>query len=48
MEGPRDLAYPYAIQADDGKIHLIFTSDKRTTIYHAVFEEADLLAPRAK
>ena len=48
VEGPRDLAYPYAIQADDGKIHLIFTSDKRTTIYHAVFEEADLLAPRAK
>jgi predicted neuraminidase len=43
IEGPGDYAYPYAIQADDGKIHLVFTSDERTTIYHAVFEEADVL-----
>ena len=40
-----DYGYPYAIQADDGKIHLIFTANQRTTIYHAVFEEADLLKP---
>jgi len=45
VEGPGDYAYPYAIQADDGRIHLVFTSDERTTIYHAVFEEADLLGP---
>jgi hypothetical protein len=43
IEGPGDYGYPYAIQADDGKIHLIFTSDRRTGIYHAVFEEADLV-----
>jgi predicted neuraminidase len=42
VEGPGDFAYPYAIQAGDGKIHLVFTSDRRTTIYHAVFSEADL------
>ncbi len=47
VEGPGDYAYPYAIQADDGKIHLVFTSNERTTIYHAVFMEADVLAHRA-
>jgi predicted neuraminidase len=47
VEGPEDYAYPYAIQADDGKIHLVFTSDERTTIYHATFEEADVLGHRA-
>ncbi len=46
VEGPGDFAYPYAIQADDGKIHLVYTSDRRTTIYHAVFEEADVLGGR--
>jgi predicted neuraminidase len=43
IEGPGDFAYPYAIQADDGKIHLVFTSNRRTTIYHAVFTEDDIL-----
>jgi predicted neuraminidase len=48
VEGPGDYAYPYAIQANDGKIHLVFTSDERTTIYHAVFEEADLMGHRTE
>ncbi len=43
IEGPGDFAYPYAIQAADGKIHLVFTSNRRTTIYHAVFTEEDIL-----
>ncbi len=43
VEGQGDYAYPYAIQTNDGKIHLVFTSDERTTIYHAVFEETDIL-----
>jgi predicted neuraminidase len=49
-EGPGDFAYPYAIQAKDGKIHVIFTTDERTVIRLAVFEEAQLLesAGRAK
>jgi predicted neuraminidase len=38
-----DYGYPYAIQSDDGKIHLVFTANGRSTIYHAVFEEADLI-----
>jgi predicted neuraminidase len=39
MEGEEPFAYPYAIQTKDGKIHVIFTSDERTVINHAVFEE---------
>jgi predicted neuraminidase len=46
IEGPGDYAYPYAIQAADGKIHLIFTSERRTAIYHAVFTERDVLGHR--
>jgi predicted neuraminidase len=46
VEGPGDFAYPYAIQADDGKVHLVFTSNRRTTIYHAVFREDDVLGHR--
>lgn len=38
-----DFAYPYAIQAKDGKIHLIFTSEERTVINHAIFEESDII-----
>lgn len=40
-----DFGYPYAIQTSDGKIHLIFTANQRSTIYHAVFEESDLIQP---
>jgi len=43
-----DYGYPYAIQANDGKIHLVFTANQRSTIYHAVFEEADLLKSSGK
>jgi len=41
--GEGDFGYPYAIQARDGKIHLVFTSDERTVINHAVFEESAIL-----
>lgn len=43
MEGAGPFAYPYAIQTQDGKIHIIFTSNERTAIYHAVFEEDFIL-----
>jgi hypothetical protein len=36
----------FTIQADDGSIHLVFTSEERTTIYHAIFEEANVLGHR--
>jgi predicted neuraminidase len=42
-EGPGDYAYPYAIQTGDGKIHVVYTSHKRSVIKHAVFEESSLL-----
>jgi predicted neuraminidase len=41
--GDHDYAYPYAIQAADGKIHLVYTSDARSVINHAVFDEAAIL-----
>lgn len=38
-EGPYDYAYPMAVQTDDGKIHLIFTSHERAIVNRAVFDE---------
>jgi predicted neuraminidase len=38
-EGPDAFAYPIAFQAQDGKIHVVFTSHRRTVINHAVFDE---------
>ncbi len=37
--GDNTFAYPYAIQSRDGKIHVIYTTNNRTTIMHAVFDE---------
>ncbi len=37
--GDNTFAYPYAIQTRDGKIHVVYTSNGRTTIMHAVFDE---------
>ncbi len=42
-EGANDFAYPVAMQSSDGKIHVIYTSDRRSTIHHAVFEESAIL-----
>jgi len=36
-------AYPVAIQTRDGKIHVVYTSRRRTQINHAVFDEAAIL-----
>ncbi len=38
--GDNSFAYPYAIQADDDKIYCVYTTNSRTTIMLAVFEEA--------
>jgi predicted neuraminidase len=37
--GDNTFAYPYAIQTQDSKIHIIYTTNNRTTIMHAVFDE---------
>ena len=42
-EGPHDFGYPYAIQTSDGKIHVVYTSNQRTVINHAVFDESAIL-----
>jgi predicted neuraminidase len=38
-EGHGDFGYPTVLQARDGRIHLVFTSEKRTVVNHAVFDE---------
>ena len=38
--GNNDFAYPYAVQGKDGKIYLVYTTNGRTTIMLAVFDEA--------
>jgi predicted neuraminidase len=38
-EGPGDFAYPFAIQTRDGKVHVVYTSNGRTVVNHAVFDE---------
>jgi predicted neuraminidase len=40
-------AYPTAIQTSDGKIHVVYTSKKRTVINHAVFDESAILSSRS-
>lgn len=42
-DGNNSYAYPYAVQAKDGKIHLVFTSDGRSVINHVVLTEEDLV-----
>jgi predicted neuraminidase len=45
-EGPGDFGYPTAVQTRDEKIHVVYTSDERTVVRHAVFAEAAILKPR--
>jgi predicted neuraminidase len=37
-EGKGDFAYPIALQARDGSIHVVFTSDGRKVVNHAIFD----------
>jgi predicted neuraminidase len=39
-------AYPFAIQTKNGKIHVLYTSESRTVINHAIFDEAAILKSR--
>jgi predicted neuraminidase len=47
-EGPGDFAYPFTIQTRDNKIHVVYTSQRRTVINHAVFDEAAILKGNAR
>lgn len=42
-DGDRDYGYPIAFQARDGRIHVVFTSDRRSVINHAIFDESWVL-----
>ena len=42
--GQGSFAYPTVIQTRNGKIHVTFTSQERTQINHAIFDENDLLS----
>lgn len=42
-EAAGDFAYPTAIQTADGKIHILYTTDRRSVIRHATFDEADII-----
>lgn len=44
-EGPGSFSYPTAIQAQDGKLHIAFTSDDRTVVNHAVLTEDEIVNP---
>ena len=37
-------AYPFAIQTKDGKIHVLYNSESRSVINHAVFDEQAILS----
>jgi predicted neuraminidase len=40
-------AYPTALQTRDGKIHVVYTSDKRTVVNHLIFDESAILSHHA-
>lgn len=42
-EGPASYAYPFAIQTQDGLIHVVYTTEERTTIMHVSFDEQAIL-----
>ena len=47
-EGKNSFAYPIAFQAKDGRIHLVYTSDRRAVIHHAIVSEDWLLSPSSR
>ncbi len=47
-DGDNTFAYPYAIQSRDGKIHIVYTTDDRTVVMHAVFNESAILDYRGQ
>jgi predicted neuraminidase len=39
-EGPGDFGYPQVLQDAEGVIHAVYTSERRTVVNHAVFDES--------
>jgi predicted neuraminidase len=47
-DGDNTFAYPYVMQSRDGKIHIVYTTDDRTVVMHAVFDEDAILEHRGQ
>lgn len=47
-DGDNTFACPYAIQGRDGRIHIVYTTDERTVVMHAVFDEEAILRYRER
>ena len=47
-EGRNTFAYPMAIQTRDGKIQVVYTTNRRTAIMHAAFDESAILSHKAE
>ena len=39
---------PAKISARDGKIHVVYTTDRRSVVKHAVFDEEAILRPASR
>ncbi|APW62684.1 sialidase family protein [Paludisphaera borealis] len=39
VEGEGDFGYPFAFQASDGLIHVVYTSERRSVVNQAIFDE---------
>ena len=49
IDNPQDeAAYPYIIQAADGRIQGVFTSSKRSVVNHFILDESDITNPVRK
>ncbi|MDG3004439.1 sialidase family protein [Paludisphaera mucosa] len=46
VEGEGDFGYPMALQAKDGSIHLVYTSERRSVVNRAIFDEDWIKAAR--
>jgi predicted neuraminidase len=47
VDNPKDeAAYPYIIETTDGRIHGVYTSQKRSVVNHFVMDESDVAAGR--
>lgn len=43
-DGDGPYAYPFGIQTQDGKIHVIYTTNRRSTIMHCWLDAADVIS----
>jgi predicted neuraminidase len=47
-EGNNDFGYPIVLQSRDGLLHVVYTSNRRTVVNHAIFDENWVLQETSK